>query len=255
MQQAGGSRLLRLMAQQSPLPNPTPSADPGSEGAAAGPAEFDFHDQLIAVLPALRQQALALTRHRPDADDLVQVAVASALGARASFAPGTNFRAWMGTILRNRFLSDRRRIRPTTSIEDAPPALLSRSGGQEEALAMKELNRHLARLPVGQRLLLLMISVQGASYEEASAQFGVPVGTLKARVSRTRAQLRRWMMGDADGGASAGPQERHMARRNAAPAGPSRLRQPCDATPDNSRPQPHPPMTGFASDGQSRASS
>jgi RNA polymerase sigma-70 factor (ECF subfamily) len=174
----------------------TPDRDDGSR-TLQEVATIDFHDLMMAALPSLRQQALALTRNRADADDLVQTAVANALAARASFEAGTNFRAWMGSILRNRFLSDCRRRRPTASIEDAPPASLARSGGQEESLAMRELNHHLARLPADQRLLLMMISVQGVSYEEASAQMGIPVGTLKARVSRTRAQLRSWILGEA----------------------------------------------------------
>ncbi|WP_431303022.1 sigma-70 family RNA polymerase sigma factor [Sediminicoccus sp. BL-A-41-H5] len=173
----------------------TPDRDE-SRAASQESATIDFHDLMMAALPSLRQQALALTRNRADADDLVQTAVANALSARASFEPGTNFRAWMGSILRNRFLSDCRRRRPTASIEDVPPASLARSGGQEESLAMKELHHHLARLPADQRLLLLMISVQGVSYEDASAQMGIPVGTLKARVSRTRAQLRNWILGE-----------------------------------------------------------
>jgi RNA polymerase sigma-70 factor (ECF subfamily) len=172
-----------------------PHPDHGGIPPEGVPA-IDFHDLMMAALPSLRQQALALTRNRADADDLVQTAVANALAARASFEPGTNFRAWMGSILRNRFLSDCRRRRPTASIEDAPPASLARSGGQEESLAMRELRHHLARLPADQRLLLMMISVQGVSYEEASAQMGIPVGTLKARVSRTRAQLRSWILGE-----------------------------------------------------------
>jgi len=156
----------------------------------------DFHDLLIQHLPVLRQQALALTRNRADADDLLQTAVASALAAKHSFELGTNFRAWMGSIIRNRFLSNCRRRRETVSIDDAPASMLSRSGGQEESLAMRELRHHMARLPADQRLLLLMISVQGRSYEEVSAQMGVPVGTLKARVSRTRKQLRVWILGE-----------------------------------------------------------
>ncbi len=144
----------------------TPDRDDGSR-TLQEVATIDFHDLMMAALPSLRQQALALTRNRADADDLVQTAVANALAARASFEAGTNFRAWMGSILRNRFLSDCRRRRPTASIEDAPPASLARSGGQEESLAMRELNHHLARLPADQRLLLMMISVQGVSYERA----------------------------------------------------------------------------------------
>jgi RNA polymerase sigma-70 factor (ECF subfamily) len=173
-----------------------PHRQQAEDQAAGGDAWIDFHDLMVASLPSLRQQALALTRSRADADDLVQTAVANALAAHDSFEPGTNFRAWMGSILRNRFLSDCRRKRPSAALEDAPPASLARSGGQEESLAMKELNRHLARLPADQRLLLLLISVQGVSYEEASSQLGVPVGTLKARVSRTRNQLRRWVLGE-----------------------------------------------------------
>ena len=159
---------------------------------------LDFHDLLIKHLPALRQQAMAMTRNRADAEDLLQTSVASALAAKKSFEPGTNFRAWMGSIIRNRFLSNCRRRRETVSIDDAPPSMLSRSGGQEENLAMAELRHHMARLSAEQRLLLLLISVEGRSYEEVSQQTGVPVGTLKARVSRTRKQLRVWILGDED---------------------------------------------------------
>lgn len=155
-----------------------------------------FHDLLLAVLPSLRQQALALTRHRADAEDLVQAAVTNALAAQHSFEPGTNFRAWMTRILRNRFFSNFRRRRETVDIDDAPSSLMGRSGGQEESIAFKELRANLARLPADQRLVLMMISVQGLSYEEASEQLGVAVGTLKCRVFRARKQLRAWMLGE-----------------------------------------------------------
>lgn len=155
-----------------------------------------FHEQLVGLLPVLRQQALALTRNRADADDLVQAAVTNALAARASFEAGTNFRAWMIRILRNRFFSNMRGRRDTVDIDAAPAPQLARSGGQEEMLEMQELRRCLARLPADQRLVLLMISVQGLSYEEASAQLGVAVGTLKCRVFRARALLRGWMLGE-----------------------------------------------------------
>lgn len=155
-----------------------------------------FHDLLLAALPSLRQQALALTRHRADAEDLVQAAVTNALAAQHSFEPGTNFRAWMTRIMRNRFFSNFRRRRETVDLDDAPSSLMGRSGGQEESIAFKELRANLARLPADQRLVLMMISVQGMSYEEASEQLGVAVGTLKCRVFRARKQLRAWMLGE-----------------------------------------------------------
>lgn len=154
-----------------------------------------FADDLVALLPRLRVQALALTRNRADADDLVQAAVTSALAAKASFTPGTNFGAWMYRILRNRFLSDRRRARETVDVDDAPPEALSRPANQEDNLALQELRRHLARLPVDQRVALLMVSLQGLSYQEVAVAMGCAVGTAKCRVFRARRQLEVWILG------------------------------------------------------------
>ena len=58
------------------------------------PEALVFHDQVIGILPKLRVQALALTRNRAAAEDLVQDAVCNALSAQDSFIPGTNFAAW-----------------------------------------------------------------------------------------------------------------------------------------------------------------
>ena len=155
-----------------------------------------FHGLLVANLRALRQQALALTRNRADADDLVQATVMNALAAQASFTLGTNFRAWTMRILRNRFFSNLRARRETVAIEDAPAARLACSGGQEEHIAMQDLRHNLARLSADDRLLLMMISVQGLSYDQASAELGMAVGTLKCRVFRARKQLQAWMLGE-----------------------------------------------------------
>lgn len=165
-----------------------------------------FHDLLISVLPQLRQQAFALTRNRADADDLVQAAVANALAAQSSFMPGTNFKAWMARILRNRFLSDMRRRRETVEVEDAPQDAFARAASQEDSVAVTELRKHLARLPADQRMALLMVSVQGMSYEEVSEALGVAVGTLKCRVFRARKQLQLWLLGEPE-------EERGSARK------------------------------------------
>ncbi len=82
-------------------------------------------------------------------------------------------------------------------MEDAPEAAFARPAGQEDTLALAELRRHLARLPADQREALIMVTVEGLSYEAMSERLGVPTGTLKARVSRARAQLRLWLLGEA----------------------------------------------------------
>lgn len=164
--------------------------------AGATDPSVPFHDLMVAALPQLRQQAFALTRNRADADDLVQAAVTNALSAQHSFMPGTNFKAWMSRILRNRFLSDMRRRRETVEVDEAPPEAFARAASQEDSIALQELRRNLARLPADQRLALMMVTVQGMSYEEVSAELGVAVGTLKCRVFRARKQLQTWLLGE-----------------------------------------------------------
>ena len=177
---------------------------PRPDGAAHDPARFDFHRELVAMLPRLRVQALSLTRSGPAADDLVQDAVANALRAQASFEPGTNFAAWTHRILRNRFVSTVRGRRETADIDDAPAAALAVGGAQEGSLALKELSRALGRLPADQRGALVMVAVQGLSHEEVRA-IGCAGGTIESRVFRDRRQLQAWLLGEGDLPAAAAP--------------------------------------------------
>jgi RNA polymerase sigma-70 factor (ECF subfamily) len=159
-------------------------------------AQNDFDLQLIAALPRLRVQALALTRNGSAASDLVQNAVANALAARNSFTPGTNFGAWMHRILRNRFISDTRKHRPRVDIEDVPEAALAVPAAHEDNLLLKELHVALGRLPPSQRETLFMIVLQGMSYEQVAEATGCAVGTAKSRVFRARRQLEAWLVGE-----------------------------------------------------------
>jgi len=155
----------------------------------------EFHHLVVIHLPMLRSQALSLTRHKADAEDLLQAAVTSAIAAEGSFMVGTNFKAWISCILRNRFLSNVRQRRFHVDLGDVPESMLGRQGGQDENLEIMELRRQMSRLPPDQLLILLMIAIEGVSYEDASIQLGVAVGTLKCRVFRARAQLQIWMHG------------------------------------------------------------
>ena len=164
----------------------------------------DFHTNLVAMLPKLRIQALALTRNRAAADDLVQDAAMNALAAQGSFTPGTNFHAWMHRILRNRFISDLRRRREIVDIDDAPPASLAVHAGHEDRLALQELQRAIGELHPVQREALFMIVLQGMSYEEVGAATGCAVGTAKSRVFRARRFLAARLLGETDRDAGIG---------------------------------------------------
>jgi RNA polymerase sigma-70 factor (ECF subfamily) len=168
----------------------------------------DFHDQVIAILPKLRIQALALTRNRAAAEDLVQDAVCNALSAQQSFIPGTNFPAWMHRILRNRFISNLRKRRDTTDIDDVPSSVFATEAPHEDRLALKELAQAMTRLPADQREALVMVVVHGLSYEALAESTGCAVGTAKSRVFRARRQLESWLLGE--------PKQASKAARNAA---------------------------------------
>jgi RNA polymerase sigma-70 factor, ECF subfamily len=164
----------------------------------------DFQTNLVAVLPKLRIQALALTRNWAAADDLVQDAAMNALAAQDSFTPGTNFRAWMHRILRNRFISGLRKRREIMDIDDAPPASLAVQSGHEDRLALQELQRALGELLPVQREALFMVVLQGMSYEEVGVATGCAVGTAKSRVFRARRILAARLLGEVDRDAGVG---------------------------------------------------
>ncbi len=199
--------------QSASLDQAANSAPSGQETADHGAPAPDFYALLVGCLPSLRQQALALTRNRADADDLVQATVSNALAAKASFAEGTNLRGWLSCIMRNRFLSDIRKRRQTCSVDDIPEASFSVAAGQEDNIALGELRHMLGRLPADQRMALIMVTVQGMSYDEVSEVLGVPVGTLKCRVFRARRLLKEWLLGEAEPPAARQPAARQPAAR------------------------------------------
>jgi RNA polymerase sigma-70 factor (ECF subfamily) len=159
----------------------------------------DFDIDLVALLPKLRVQALALTRNRVAADDLVQDAAMNALAAQDSFTSGTNFHAWMYRILRNRFISGVRKRRETINIEDAPLAALGIHGGFEDHLTLQELQQAIGTLVPVQREALFMVVLQGMSYEEVGVATGCAIGTAKSRVFRARRYLAAFLLGNANG--------------------------------------------------------
>lgn len=156
----------------------------------------DFHADLKIILPRLRIYALSLTRDRDRADDLVQETVVKSLAGRHSFRPGTNFAAWLFRIQRNEFISGLRRQRSTVPMDDAIANTLSHAPLQESGLIMREFTSAFRHLAACQREALLLAVLEGWSYQQIAELSGVSIGTVKSRVSRGRATLRRLLIGD-----------------------------------------------------------
>lgn len=154
-------------------------------------------DRLEQEIPALRRFARALVGHPERADDLVQDTLERALTRLDSYTPGTNMRAWLFTILRNAHINELRRARTTTAPDETLEALSPPApAGQEHGLAMRDLQRALAQLTPEMREVLLLIGLEGLSYEEAAEVLGAKVGTVKSRLCRGREALRRLMDGE-----------------------------------------------------------
>ncbi|MGE4048653.1 MAG: sigma-70 family RNA polymerase sigma factor [Acetobacteraceae bacterium] len=151
----------------------------------------EFEEQLVSMLPKLRTWALALTRNRAAADDLIQDVAAKALAAKESFQPGTNFGAWVHRIMVNHFVSSIRRIREHTALEDMPDVPVPAS--HEDRTALRELSRAVSQLPTEQWQAFSRVVLNDESYEHVAAETGDAVVTLKSRVHRARVRLRTYM--------------------------------------------------------------
>ncbi len=160
----------------------------------------NIHREIEAEIPRLRRYARALTRDVFAADDLVQDSLARALGKMHLWQEGTDLRAWLFTILHNQYVSHvRRAVREgiAVGLSDSEP-LLTRAPSQGHRLALRDLDRAIARLPAEQRIVILLIGLEGMRYEEVAAVLDVPVGTVRSRLSRGRKALRRLMGFEAD---------------------------------------------------------
>jgi RNA polymerase sigma-70 factor, ECF subfamily len=153
----------------------------------------EFHRLIEQQIPKLRRYARALTRNRDRADDLVQDTLGRALVKEKFWQPGTNIRAWLFTIMHNQNVNNvRRDIRETgaLNIEQTSSTLTATT----DPMAMRkifELERALAQLPLQQRQVILLVGLEGMSYQDTAGILSIPVGTVRSRLSRGRDALRK----------------------------------------------------------------
>lgn len=153
---------------------------------------MQFLDEISRSVPALRRYARALTRNADRADDLVQDCLERAIRKHRLWAPTGPLQGWLFKILLNLYRNESRQQRrrgdhvsiDALLVEPAIPA------PQPGRIALGEMSRAIDALPAGQREALLLVVLEGVSYEEAAGILGIPAGTLMSRLSRARAALR-----------------------------------------------------------------
>jgi RNA polymerase sigma-70 factor, ECF subfamily len=139
----------------------------------------------------LQKFSLRLTKHKADADDLLQSTCLRALEKAHLFEEGTNLFGWTSKIMYNLFISNCRR-RSNFESQSDPEVCISRQAvapTQDIESEFKNVKRAMAQLNDDHREILIMIGVQGMSYDEASKELHIPVGTVRSRLSRAREQL------------------------------------------------------------------
>ena len=150
----------------------------------------DPRDDIATFIPALRAFAISLTRNHAAADDLVQDTIVKAWSHIDKFTPGTDLKAWLFTILRNTFFSDRRkRVREVADPDGIHAGSLSQQPAHDGRLALTDFMVSFNKLSPEHREVLILVGANGYSYEEAAAMIGVAPGTAKSRASRARARL------------------------------------------------------------------
>jgi RNA polymerase sigma factor (sigma-70 family) len=152
--------------------------------------------RLVDLIPRLRRYARALVGDRATADDLVQDTLERAWAKLHLYRRGTDLRAWLFTVMHNVHVNRVRATRPTDLLEDEMPELAQRAA-QGDTLLMRDLDRAIGRLPAEQRSVLLLVTLEEMSYEEAARTLDVPIGTVMSRLSRAREKLRSMMLGQA----------------------------------------------------------
>ena len=171
----------------------------------SAPEQDSLREPLIAAVPNLRAFAISLCGDVDRADDLVQETLVKAWNKLSSFEQGTNFKAWLFTILRNTYFSERRKLRREVKDTDGEyAARLSVPPEQHGHMDMVDFKAALSRLSDDQRESLILIGAEGFSYEEVAAICGCAVGTVKSRVNRARVRLAELLQ--VEGAGDAGPE-------------------------------------------------
>ncbi len=161
-----------------------------------------YHDQLYKT-------ALRMTRSVPDTEDLLQETYLKAYRYYSGFEEGTNLKAWLFRIMKNNFINGyrKRKVQPQhvelDELRDAADETwehqLSSANSLDEPSQMHgELDENLARaintLSHDYKMALLLIDIQGHTYQEVADLLAVPVGTVMSRLYRGRKKIEKALL-------------------------------------------------------------
>ncbi len=149
---------------------------------------------VIALLPRLRRFARLITRHREDADDLVQVAVERALTHAAQWQAGTRVDSWMFRIMKNAWIDEvRARVRRAEVLAPEEAGEQVGVSTTERQIERLTIEKAMGRLSEEQRLVIGLVLIEGLPYKDAAEALDIPIGTLTSRLARGRDALQQFL--------------------------------------------------------------
>jgi RNA polymerase sigma-70 factor (ECF subfamily) len=158
-----------------------------------------FEALITAHIPHLRRYARALTGDATRADDLVQDTLERAWVKFHLWQPALELRPWLFTIMHNVYVNQVRAAvrREHVALTEEQAQGLSTRPNQTDLLEVSELGRCLERLPLEQREVLLLVSLESLDYGQVGKILDIPVGTVTSRLARARMRLRALLEGGA----------------------------------------------------------
>ena len=162
-------------------------------------SELEFTHKYNELYNLMYAFALKLTNDTVRANDLMQETSYKAYKSRNSFRQGTNFKAWLSTILRNTFINNYRKRKVRRVVSESAENLTYQfdqryqaTNAGETNLRMEELNKLFQKIDDKYSTPFLM-AFQGYMYDEIATALGVPLGTVKSRIHTARTKLRKML--------------------------------------------------------------
>lgn len=167
--------------------------------------DYGEFDELIAgIYPELRNAARRKTRQIADAEDLLQTSILKAYRGFKNFQQGTNFRAWMYTVIATTAIDLARKKQSrvqeatlTQARETKAPSTASAESSFLDETTDPLIYAALESLPQSQRDVLWAIVIDGCSYKQVASRYNIPVGTVMSRYNRARTKAAKFLQANA----------------------------------------------------------
>jgi len=157
---------------------------------------IEFEDRFTQLSSVLHSFAYNLTKNVEDSRDLYQETAFRALNNKEKFRYGTNFKAWLFTIMKNIFINNyRKKVKKNTIMDSTDNMYFLNSGDQqiknsaESNIMLKELNTMVSSLDDSLKVPFLK-HYEGFKYQEIADELALPLGTVKSRIFFARKELK-----------------------------------------------------------------